>query len=99
MSAKLILTDDEVRDELSLDTDSLPSKNCQELSQFASDYIQKATNYDFGAENPIPSIAKSCAREIIYQKYFRLQDRANIVIILLADLQDIARSRTSEGES
>lgn len=93
-TATLILTDEEIRDELSLDADSISVEQCNELNQFASDQILMVTGYDFGQINN--STAKMAARTIIYQKFFRTKDQYEVVNCLLATLQDVARQIKSE---
>lgn len=94
-TATLILTEDEVRDELSLDSDSLSTERAISLSQVASDLILKVTEYDFGKINN--SIAKITARTIVYQLFFRKNDTNGVLSSLLNDLKDIARELKEEG--
>ena len=93
--ATLILTEDEVRDELSLDSDSLSTEQALALSQFASDKILNTTNYDFGKDNN--SIAKITARTIVYQTFYHQADSNGVLTCLLGDLQDIARKELKKG--
>lgn len=90
--ATLILTADEVREELSLDSDSMTTEDAIALSQYASDKILMVTDHDFGADNEKNSIAVETAKIIVYQRFYKLADNDGILRNSLAECQDVARA-------
>lgn len=89
--ATLILTADEVREELSLDADSMSVGDAIALSQYASDKILMATGHDFGDDSKPSSIAVETAKTIVYQRFYKLADNDGILRNSLAECQDVAR--------
>lgn len=90
--ATLILTADEVREELSLDSDSMATEDAVALSQYASDKILMVTDHDFGADSEKNSIAVETAKIIVYQRFYKLADNDGILRNSLAECQDVARA-------
>lgn len=90
MSAKPILSKEEVVKALDLDSD-FDAEKTESLSQRASDFLMLHTGKDWGADQEINSMAKQCAEFLCVIFYRNDQSYKPTVDYLMADLRDVAR--------
>ncbi len=91
-SCSKILTNDEAMAALDLDAGSF--ENASELSDLideASYFLYRRTGYDWGADDTIQPLAKSCAKFVLMQKFFHdsAHDFQKAIDAMLCDLIDM----------
>ncbi len=96
-NATMILSSDEVRNALDLESDEITESECIELSQRASDYILKITGMDWGKDGS--TLAKQVSEFLVSDWYNRTSTYRETINLYLADLQEIAMRGDSDEQA
>lgn len=100
-SCSNILTLDEALTALDINADYFANQTeLNDLIAEASFYVYRRTLHDWGADNPIQPLAKSCAKLCLKQSFFAdsAHDYQKSIDLLIADLNDMVQSTQSEGD-
>lgn len=103
MAVKNILTNEQVREAIYQD-DDFPDAELLRLSQVASSFVKRKTNYDFAQDEVIEPLAIQCAKMYVKQLYFNgdgFDERFDYsfgLTSLIIDLQSIAEEKAKQNE-
>lgn len=96
-----ILTSAEAMTALDLDAGSFDSGELADLIQEASAFVYRRTLYDWGSDNPVQPLAKSCCKLYLKQTFFgdSAHDYQKSIDLMIADLNDMVAANATEEQS
>ena len=100
-TCSVILTNEEAMAALDLDSGSFDSASeLTDLIEEASFYIYRRTLHDWGADDEIQPLAKSCCKLVMKQNFFgdSAHDYQKSIDLLIADLNDMVVAAEDEDE-